>query len=354
MSQQLIFTESPALELDRVAGDIDPTGRIFILTDDNTASLVLPRVAEESYVARQAEVITIPSGDINKSLDSLAHIWDCLVEGGATRKSLMVNLGGGMVTDIGGFAASTFKRGIRFVNMPTTLLAAVDASVGGKTGINFHGLKNEIGVFSQADAVIISTTYFDTLPDEELLSGYGEMLKHGLLESFDSFRKLLAYDVTSRDLAALLPILEENVGVKRRVVEQDPTERGLRKALNLGHTPGHAFESWAMHRQQPIPHGHAVAFGLLVDLILSHMLYGFDSAELQHYASTLRELYGTLPITCNDYDALIYYMRHDKKNISGTDINFSLLEAPGKVHLDNIVSEEKIRQALDIFRDFVQ
>lgn len=266
----------------------------------------------------------------------------------------MINLGGGMVTDIGGFAASTFKRGIRFVNMPTTLLAAVDASVGGKTGINFHGLKNEIGVFSQADAVIISTTYFDTLPVEELLSGYGEMLKHGLLESLDSFNKLMAYDVTARDMKALLPILEENVDVKRRVVEEDPTERGLRKALNLGHTPAHAFESWAMHRQQPIPHGYAVAFGLLVDLILSHMLYGFDSAVLQQYAATLRELYGTLPITCNDYDALIDYMHHDKKNVSGTDINFSLLEAPGKVHLDSIVPEDKIRQALDIFRDLVQ
>lgn len=354
MSQQLIFTDSPALELDRVVGDIDPTGRIFILTDDHTASLVLPRLSEESYIARQAQVITIPSGDVNKSLDSLAHIWDCLVDGGATRKSLMINLGGGMVTDIGGFAASTFKRGIRFVNMPTTLLAAVDASVGGKTGINFHGLKNEIGVFSQADAVIISTTYFDTLPVEELLSGYGEMLKHGLLESLDSFNKLMAYDVTARDMKALLPILEENVDVKRRVVEEDPTERGLRKALNLGHTPAHAFESWAMRRQQPIPHGYAVAFGLLVDLILSHMLYGFDSAVLQQYAATLRELYGTLPITCNDYDALIDYMHHDKKNVSGTDINFSLLEAPGKVHLDSIVPEDKIRQALDIFRDLVQ
>ena len=323
MSQQLIFTDSPALELDRVVGDIDPTGRIFILTDDHTASLVLPRLSEESYIARQAQVITIPSGDVNKSLDSLAHIWDCLVDGGATRKSLMINLGGGMVTDIGGFAASTFKRGIRFVNMPTTLLAAVDASVGGKTGINFHGLKNEIGVFSQADAVIISTTYFDTLPVEELLSGYGEMLKHGLLESLDSFNKLMAYDVTARDMKALLPILEENVDVKRRVVEEDPTERGLRKALNLGHTPAHAFESWAMHRQQPIPHGYAVAFGLLVDLILSHMLYGFDSAVLQQYAATLRELYGTLPITCNDYDALIDYMHHDKTSQALTSISRS-------------------------------
>lgn len=354
MSQQLIFTDTPALELDRIAGDISSTGRIFILTDDHTASLVLPRLAAESCVARQAAVITIPSGDVNKSLDSLARIWDGLVEGGATRRSLMINLGGGMVTDIGGFAASTFKRGIRFINMPTTLLAAVDASVGGKTGINFHGLKNEIGVFSQADAVIVSTVYFDTLPAEELLSGYGEMLKHGLLESLDAFRKLMAYDITARDMKALLPILEDNVGVKRRVVEEDPTEKGLRKALNLGHTPGHAFESWAMHRRQPIPHGYAVAFGVLVDMILSHMLYGFDSGVLQQYAVTLRNLYGTLPITCDDYDALIDYMRHDKKNVSGTDINFSLLESPGHIRLDSIVPEEQIRQALDIFRDLVQ
>lgn len=354
MLQQLIFTDSPALELDRLVSDIDPAGPIFILTDDHTASQVLPRLTEESATARHAEIITIPSGDVNKSLDSLAHIWDCLVDGGATRKSLMINLGGGMVTDIGGFAASTFKRGIKFINMPTTLLAAVDASVGGKTGINFKGLKNEIGVFSQADSVIVSTVWFDTLPVEELLSGYGEMLKHGLLESAETFRRVMAFDVTAGNFDALLPILEENVGVKRRVVEEDPTEKGLRKALNLGHTPGHAFESWAMHRHEPIPHGYAVAFGLLVDMILSHMLYGFDSALLQQYAATLKELYGTLPISCDDYDALIAYMRHDKKNDSGHDINFSLLEAPGKIHLDSIVPEDRIRQALDIFRDLVQ
>lgn len=354
MLQQLIFSDSPAPELDRIVTDINPTGPVFILTDDHTRSLVLPRLAEQSVVARQAGVITIPSGDVNKSLDSLAHIWDCLVDGGATRKSLLINLGGGMVTDIGGFAASTFKRGIRFINIPTTLLAAVDASVGGKTGINFHGLKNEIGVFRQADAVIVSTIYFDTLPVEELLSGYGEMLKHGLLDSLDMFRTLMAYDVTARDNQSLLPILEKNVAVKRRVVEEDPTEQGLRKALNLGHTPGHAFESWAMHRNQPIPHGYAVAFGLLVDMILSNMLYGFDSKVVQLYASTLRELYGHLPVTCHDYDALIEYMHHDKKNSSGRDINFSLLEAPGKLHLDSIVPEEQIRQALDIFRDLVE
>lgn len=354
MAQQLIFSNHPGAELDSAVARIAPKGRVFILVDDHTASLVLPRLKEQSAVAAVATPVVIPSGDVNKSLDTLASIWEALVAGGATRGSLMVNLGGGMVTDIGGFAAATFKRGIRFINMPTTLLGAVDAAVGGKTGINFAGLKNEVGAFREADAVIISTIFFSSLPVSELLSGYGEMLKHGLLSSRESFRRLLAHDILHDDADALLPILEENVGVKRRIVAEDPTEKGLRKALNLGHTPGHAFESWAMARRTPVPHGYAVAWGLVVDLVLSHILYGFPSDILHAYAGAVKRLYGSLPIGCDDYDALIGYMRHDKKNDSEGQINFSLLSAPGEIRLDSVVPESGIREALDIFRDLVQ
>lgn len=351
MSQTLTFTNAPGRYLDSLVKTIAPKGNIFLLTDSNTRAKVYPLLAEESLVAAQASVIEIPAGDVNKNLTSLTHVWQKLVEGGATRRSLLINLGGGMVTDLGGFAAATFKRGIPFINIPTTLLGAVDAAVGGKTGINFNGLKNEIGAFREAREVIISTIFFSTLPDSEMLSGYGEMLKHGLLSSREEFLSLLAHDPVGGDLDALLPLLERNVKVKRDIVTKDPTEQGLRKALNLGHTPGHAFESWAMARKQPVPHGYAVAWGLLVDLILSHLLEGFPSDLLQTYATRLRELYGTLPIGCNDYDTLIQYMRHDKKNDSADHINFTLLDAPGKVHLDAIVSAPTIRQALDLFRD---
>lgn len=351
MSQTLTFTNAPGRYLDSFVKTIAPKGNIFLLTDSNTRAKVYPLLAEESRVAAQASVIEIPSGDVNKNLTSLTHIWSQLVAGGATRRSLLINLGGGMVTDIGGFAAATFKRGIPFINVPTTLLGAVDAAVGGKTGINFEGLKNEIGAFREAEQVIISTIYFATLPPAEMLSGYGEMLKHGLLSSREEFLSLLAHDPVGGDLDALLPLLERNVKVKRDIVTKDPTEQGLRKALNLGNTPGHAFESWAMAKQ-PVPHGYAVAWGLLVDLILSHLLEEFPSDLLQSYASRLRELYGTLPIGCNDYDTLIGYMRHDKKNESVDAINFTLLDAPGRVHLDAIVPADTIRQALDLFRDF--
>lgn len=354
MPQTLTFTNTPGMALDKAVASIAPKGGTFILTDTNTVRDVLPELCRESTVAAGATVITIPAGDVNKSLDSLVTIWDSLVKNGATRASLLINLGGGMVTDIGGFAAATFKRGIRFINMPTTLLGAVDAAVGGKTGINFDGLKNEIGAFREADDVIISTKFFATLPDHELLSGYGEMLKHGLLKGKDAFDSLMAYDVLGRDLEHLLTLLEENVKVKRDVVLEDPTEKGIRKALNLGHTPGHAFESWAMARREPVPHGYAVAWGLLVDLILSHMELGFPSALLQQYAAKLKGLYGPLPISCDDYDALLEYMRHDKKNASADTVNFTLLDAPGQVHIDSIVSPVTIREALDIFRDLIQ
>ena len=257
------------------------------------------------------------------------------------------------MTDIGGFAGATFKRGIRFVNIPTTLLSAVDAAVGGKTGINFHGFKNEIGAFCEAEAVIISTRFLDTLSSEELLSGYAEMLKHGLISNVDTYNRLLAKDVANIDTDEMLQLLEESVMVKKRIVEEDPTEKGIRRALNLGHTAGHAFESLALQRKSPIPHGYAVAWGLVVELILSHMQLKFPSIELTRLATYIYENYGAFHITCDDYDALIEFMRHDKKNDSANAINFTMLKQVGDIHIDCIAPEDDIKTALDIYRDFM-
>lgn len=347
--QDILFTNDVAAALDNIiiSAGLPLT---FILVDENTRRYVLPSLIASCALLADAKVITVKPGDVNKNIDSLAHIWTELQKGGANRKSLMINLGGGMVTDMGGFAASTFKRGIRFINVPTTLLSAVDAAVGGKTGINFNGLKNEIGVFNEADAVIISSCFFASLPVEELRSGYAEMLKHGLIDNADNYNKLLGYRVEEADAERLLALLKESVMVKRRIVEEDPHEHGIRRALNLGHTVGHAFESLAMRRGNPIPHGFAVAWGCVAELVLSHMKTGFPSAELQRFARYVYESYGTFPITCDDYPELIELMHHDKKNMN-SDINFTQLSGIGEILIDRTATEDEIKTALDIFRD---
>lgn len=343
--QNLIFTNEVAQALASTVSAMKPAG-IFMLADANT------RPIADELNTFNAVVITIPAGDDHKNLDTISKVWQTLSTSGATRRSLLINVGGGMVTDLGGFAAACFKRGIRFINVPTTLLGAVDAAVGGKTGINFLDFKNEIGAFAPADAVIISTRFFATLPSAELRSGFAEMLKHGLISSARDYESLLRFDITAADLGQLLPLLERSVRVKREIVEQDPREQGLRRALNLGHTAGHAFESLALERHRPIPHGFAVAHGLLVEMILSHMRLGFPSAELHRFAALLNEAYAPAPaIDCNDYPQLLALMGHDKKNDSPDAINFTLLEAPGRPLIDQTAPADEIRTALDLYRD---
>lgn len=346
--QKILYTNEVAKAINDLVDGFAPSS-VHIITDTNVSRDVLPRLG------LNYPVITVAPGDEHKNIESLSAIWRGLIEQGATRKSLAINIGGGVVTDMGGFAASTFKRGIRFINVPTTLLAAVDAAVGGKTGINFDGFKNEIGAFSPADAVVISTALFASLPSSELLSGYAEMLKHGLLSNADDYRELLKFDILNADLGRLLPLLEKSVKVKERIVEEDPCEKGIRRALNLGHTAGHAFESLAIRKGSPIPHGFAVAFGMLVEMILSHTANGFPSGELYVYADYLKSQgYGTPDFNCDDYPALLEFMRHDKKNATPTEINFTLLTSPGEIQIDRTASEAQIIAALDIFRDLME
>ena len=342
MEQKLLFTDDVNGALRRIVSKSRPAA-VFVLVDENTAKFVLPRLDLE------ATPITIPAGDEHKTLDTLAVVWDALRRGGATRHALLVNLGGGMVTDLGGMAAATFKRGIPFVNVPTTLLSAVDAAVGGKTGINYGGLKNEVGVFAPAADVIVSTMFFDTLPQQALWAGYAEMLRHAMLTSDAALNELLAFEPTG-DRQRLLTLLKASVEVKRRIVENDPCECGPRKALNLGHTVGHAFESLALQRACPVPHGYAVAWGLVVEGVLSHTLLGFPSSTLHRLAAYIYEHYGTFHITCDDYDALLAAMRHDKKSRQG-EINCTLLAACGDVRLDQAVDDDEMKTALDLYRD---
>ena len=283
-------------------------------------------------------------------MDSLASVWTALGEGGATRHSMLINLGGGMLTDLGGFAASTFKRGIAFINIPTTLLAMVDAAVGGKTGINFRGLKNEIGVFNSADTVILDTQFLRTLDRANLCSGYAEMVKHGLISDMQTLAQLLRFDLDNVDYELLADMVAKSVAVKERVVAADPHEKGLRKALNLGHTAGHALESLAMEEGRTVLHGYAVAWGLVCELWLSVVRCGFPTDLMRQVAQFVRETYGQFVITCKEYDRLYEYMTHDKKNTAGS-VCFTLLGGVGDIRLDQHASRDEIFEMLDFFRE---
>lgn len=353
MDQQLIFSNHVAQKLDEIVAAMKPAN-VVVLVDSNVHEAVIPRMQMESETVANAKIVVVKPGEEHKTPDTLSYIWNELVEAGVTRSSLIVNMGGGVITDMGGFAASTFKRGVRFINIPTTLLAAVDASVGGKTGVNFGGLKNQIGAFSEAQTVIISTTFFKTLPDSELWSGYAEMIKHGLLATKEQYDRLLAYDLTDRNYDRMLELLEENVKVKARIVEADPTEKGLRKALNLGHTMGHAFEELALERQSPLSHGYAVIFGLVGELILSKNKVGFPKDELERLAAYVRRHYGEFSFEGEEDDRLIVLMRHDKKNYSASSINFTLLSGIGSVEIDTVASEREIRDAFNEYRQLLK
>lgn len=323
--------------------------KIFILTDQTTHDMCLPKL-QNFLCLKGAQSIVIKAGDTNKTLDSLAEVWTALSQGGATRHSLMINLGGGMVTDLGGFAASTFKRGIDFINIPTTLLAMVDASVGGKTGINFGGLKNEIGVFSDSKFVIINTQFLDTLDHANICSGYAEMLKHGLISDNKHWAELVDFNLAQLDLAQLQRMVAESIKVKERIVTEDPHEHGIRKALNLGHTVGHALESFAMKHGRPVLHGYAVAYGMVCELYLSARKTDFPTDKMHQTVRFILDHYGRLPYTCDDYPELLELMRHDKKNTSGI-INFTLLGGIGDIRINQTATKEEIEETLDFLRE---
>lgn len=327
---------------------LDPD-KVVIVTDSTVWPLLGPVYRQVSRLS-EAPVAVIKAGEANKNLESLAGVIEVMTRSGATRRSLAVNIGGGMVTDLGGFAAAVFKRGIRFINIPTTLLGAVDASIGGKTGVDFMGFKNEVGAFADPAVTLVRTENLLTLPRTELLSGYAEMLKTGYIAS----EKLLMRFDPERDLSnpdGLGELIGRCLAFKEEVTTEDPTERGRRRILNFGHTAGHAFESLMLRRGAPVPHGCAVAHGMLVALVLSHIVRGLSASYAHRYAKeVLIPFYGVLPLECRDYLGLLSLMGHDKKNLRADEISFVLLDAPGEP-LWQPVEPELIEAALDIYRD---
>ena len=374
MQQQIIISNDIEHDLATAVAESEHD-RVFVLTDDTTHECCLPKVAA-LFAQYDAVPITIAHGDQHKTLAALGDVWTALQQGGATRHSLLINLGGGMITDLGGFAAATFKRGINFINIPTTLLAMVDAAVGGKTGINFGGLKNEIGAFANARFVIINTCFLDTLDAENLCSGYAEMLKHALISDERMWAEHVNFDLSQPDLAELQRMVAESIAVKERIVAEDPHEHGIRKALNFGHTIGHALEEFALQqaggavvstapenkstpgdavvsiapKNRPLLHGYAVAFGLIGELYMSARKAGFPTERLHQTARFIRENYAQTEFTCNDYPTLLNLMRHDKKNTSGV-INFTLLHNIGDIRINQTATDEEICEALDFIRE---
>ena len=352
MEQRVVISKNLHQELAMAISECEHD-KLFVLVDETTGKKCWPLI-KDFLCLREANLITIKADDTNKTLESVSHVWSELQRMRATRHSCMINLGGGMVTDLGGFAASTFKRGIDFINIPTTLLAMVDASVGGKTGINFGGLKNEIGVFNDSKFVILDTHFLQTLDRENILSGYAEMLKHGLISNEKMWAELIGFMDESLwfmdDSQDKNQLLADSVKVKERIVNEDPKEHGIRKALNVGHTIGHAFESFAMKKGEPILHGYAIAYGIIAELYLSAVKCGFPQDKLRQTVNFIREHYGQMTITCDDYPCLLELMTHDKKNTSG-QINFTLLGSIGDIRINQTATEEDIKEALDFYRE---
>lgn len=343
----IIFEDSLAAGLEKALLSVPDADRVFFFTDRNVEKAVFPLLPALRLDVES--LIVMEPGEEHKNVETLCNVWNALSAGGASRRSLLVNIGGGVVTDLGGFAAATFKRGIRCINVPTTLLGAVDAASGGKTGIDFAGLKNEIGAFAMPLAVVVSSTPFASLPQEQMISGFAEVVKMAMIGDADLYNTFLASDspLVHLDLGLRFAIEE-----KERIVTADPHEGGLRRVLNFGHTAGHAFESLLLARGEGISHGRAVAHGILVALILGHILLGADAAMIHTYRShILMPLYGRLPIGCRDIEPLMELMRHDKKNHDGS-ITAVLLEKPGKPVVRERISESDMKAALDIYLNY--
>lgn len=323
--------------------------QVLILVDRNTNDYCLPILQAAMAEIVDYDIIEIDPGEENKNIDYCIGVWKTMIDFGVDRNALMINLGGGVVTDLGGFVASTYKRGIDFIQIPTTLLAQVDASVGGKTGIDMDNLKNIIGTFTQPQAVFISPTFLSTLDHRQKLSGLAEIIKHGLIYDRQVFN--ITKDIEVDDISDEL--IFRSIQVKNEVVIQDPTEQGIRKILNFGHTIGHAIEGYSLlHDKNPLLHGEAIAIGMVCEAYISHELNGLSDNELQEINQTILAKYPNYILRSEMYDDLLQLMKNDKKN-EGNKIGFSLLKGIGQCDYNIYVEEQLIIQSLDYYKELI-
>ncbi|MCP9200328.1 3-dehydroquinate synthase [Gramella sp. GC03-9] len=343
----VLYTEKAYYALSEYLEEQNPS-KVFILVDSNTHEHCLASFLGKIEKEIETEVIEIEAGEEFKNLQTCEGVWNVLSELGADRKSLLINLGGGVVTDLGGFVASAFKRGIKFINVPTSLLAMVDASVGGKTGVDLGNLKNQIGVINQPEMVMIDIEFLATLPQEEMRSGLAEILKHGLIASKAYWKKVS--NLSSLNLTHLEEIIKESVEIKKDVVLKDPFENGLRKTLNYGHTLGHAIESYCLTHsdKKKLLHGEAIAAGMILETYISSELKNFPKQDLIEITKIITEIYGTEQYSKEDINQIKDLMKFDKKNERG-QINFVLLEEIGKPVIDIVVPGELIDRAFQYY-----
>jgi 3-dehydroquinate synthase len=319
---------------------------VFILTDENTLQHCLPLLIAEVPFLANSEILEIDSGEESKNIEILSALADTMASMNADRKSLLINLGGGVIGDLGGLLASLYKRGIDFINLPTSLLAQVDASVGGKLAINLNHLKNILGVFNNPVAVYISPLFINTLPEKEIISGYAEMLKHGLVANHLHFNELIKkHPLENEDWSVLIAA---SVEIKNKIVSNDPKEKNVRKFLNFGHTIGHAIESFYLDNAKVITHGEAIAAGIICESYLSCKSGVLKVEELDKIVQVIKAIYQPLQFVSEDFDALINYMNNDKKNEKGL-INFTFLDKIGSASINHTADELQIKEALQFY-----
>lgn len=323
--------------------DIKKYSKIFIITDQNTKLLFLKKLI--ATLPLESNFIALPSGEKAKNIENIQKIWKRLADGQYDKKSLIINLGGGVIGDMGGFAASTFMRGMDFINIPTTLLAQVDASVGGKTGIDFAGIKNLIGTFDQPIAVIVDTDALSTLPKQEFLSGFAEIIKHGLTVDKKHFARVVSKHPLKFSKDELIDIISKSIQLKISVVERDPTESGRRKILNFGHTIGHAVEALSLETKNPLLHGEAVSIGMLIESKISHLMKLLSEEDLQKIEKVLVNADLPTVIPNIKVDQILKKIKLDKKNEKGK-VNFTLLKGIGQALINQDVSASIVGQVL--------
>jgi 3-dehydroquinate synthase len=320
--------------------------KIFIMVDENTCKYCLPDLIIKVPKLEKAEIIETESGEDNKSIEVCVQIWKAMTELGADRKSLLINLGGGVISDMGGFAASVFKRGMDYINLPTTLLSMVDASVGGKTGLNLDNQKNQVGTFSNPKAVFIYPPFLNSLKENHFVSGFAEVAKHALIadnEYWEAIKKLHPLDADEEK------VISRSVEIKNNIVSQDPDEKGLRKILNFGHTVGHAIESFFLETGNPVEHGEAIAAGMFCEAFLSYKISGLKHTQLDEICNFLLKNFSVFDPSSIEPIRLLELMQHDKKNESGIML-FSLIEKPGAAVFNVKVSSEMVLQSIEFYK----
>ena len=344
----VIFNEEGYNKLNKLISE-NNYSTLFIIVDSITNEVCLPKLLPLIETESPIEIIEFEAGESNKNIDTCIQIWNVLTELGADRKSLIINLGGGVVSDLGGFVASTFKRGIDFINIPTTLLAMVDASIGGKTGIDLGSLKNQIGVINNPKLVVIDSEYLVTLPQMEMRSGLAEILKHGLIFDASYWKRFL--DLSQLDFADFDSIIYDSIKIKNEIVMQDPNEKGIRKALNFGHTLGHAIESYFLDNQTKnnLLHGEAIAIGMILESYISMIKKLISKDEYLEIKSTIKSIFELVNFDKSDIQSILDLLIHDKKNENGK-IKFVLLDGIGKFTINQEVENEIITSSFEDYK----